>query len=47
MRKINPISKTAQTASKNTSIDMKKASASGMQMQNRMAGGGAGLSQTQ
>ena len=47
MRKINPISKTAQTTSKNTSIDMKKASSSGMQMQNRMAAGGAGPSQTQ
>lgn len=46
MRKINPISKTAQTASKNTSIDMKKTSSTGMQMHNRIAAGGAGLSQT-
>lgn len=46
MRKINPISKTAQTASKNTSIDMKKTSSNGMQMHNRIAAGGAGLSQT-
>lgn len=30
MRKINPISKTAQTASKNTSIDMKKTNSNGM-----------------
>ena len=40
MRKINPISKTAQTASKNTSIDMKKTSSNGMQMHNILFYGG-------